>query len=135
VVSGLLGFWQERGADNAVEKLLSIVQIQVTARRDGKTAEVPVEEVVPGDIVELSAGSGVPGDCLILESRDLFVDEASLTGETYPVEKNPGVTAADTPLAQRGNVLYLEHMSSAARLLPSSRGPESARNSDRSHHA
>jgi len=107
VVSGLLGFWQERGADNAVEKLLSIVQIQVTARRDGKTVEVPVEEVVPGDIVELSAGSGVPGDCLILESRDLFVDEASLTGETYPVEKNPGVTAADTPLAQRGNVLYM----------------------------
>ena len=107
VVSGLLGFWQERGADNAVEKLLSIVQIQVTARRDGKTVEVPVEEVVPGDIVELSAGSGVPGDCLILESRDLFVDEASLTGETYPVEKNPGVTAADTPLAQRGNVLHM----------------------------
>jgi Mg2+-importing ATPase len=107
VVSGLLGFWQERGADNAVEKLLSIVQVRVTARRDGKAVEVPVEEVVPGDIVELSAGSGVPGDCLILDSRDLFVNEASLTGETYPVEKNLGVVAVDTPLARRSNVLYL----------------------------
>jgi magnesium-transporting ATPase (P-type) len=98
LVSGLLGFWQERGADNAVAKLLSMVQVRVTARRDGKTVQVPVEEVVPGDIVELSAGSGAPGDCLILESRDLFVNEASLTGETYPVEKNSCVTAADTPL-------------------------------------
>jgi P-type Mg2+ transporter len=107
LVSGLLGFWQERGANNAVEKLLSMVQVRIAARRDGKTVEVPVEDVVPGDIVELSAGSGVPGDCLILESRDLFVDEASLTGETYPVEKNPGVIAADTTLARRSNVLFM----------------------------
>jgi len=107
VISGLLGFWQERGAANAVEKLLAMVQIRVAVRRDGKVTEAPVEEIVPGDIVELSAGSGVPGDCVILECRDLFVDEASLTGETYPVEKTSGVLAANTPLARRSNVLYM----------------------------
>lgn len=49
----------------------------------------------------------MPGDCLVLESRDLFVDEAALTGETYPVEKRPGAVPADTALAGRSNTLYL----------------------------
>ena len=67
VVSGLLGFWQERGATDAVEKLLAMVQIRVSARRNNETAEIPLEEIVPGDVVELSAGSGVTGDFVILE--------------------------------------------------------------------
>ena len=58
--------------------------------RDNKVVEVPFEDVVPGDIVIFNAGDGIPGDCLLLESRDLFVDEAVLTGETYPVEKSVG---------------------------------------------
>ena len=107
IVSGLLGFWQERGAANAVEKLLAMVQIRVTARRNNEAVEIPLEEIVPGDVVELSAGSGVPGDCVILDCRDLFVDEAALTGETYPVEKMAGDIPADTPLARRKNVLYM----------------------------
>jgi Mg2+-importing ATPase len=106
-ISGLLGFWQERGASNAVEKLLAMVQIRAKIRRDGVAVDVPVEEIVPGDIVELSAGSGIPADCTILECRDLFVDEAALTGETYPVEKMSGVMPAGTPLAQRTNILYM----------------------------
>ena len=106
LVSGLLGFWQERGATNAVEKLLALVHIRASVLRDGKPVETPFEEVVPGDVVLLSAGRGIPGDCLILESQDLFVDEATLTGETYPVEKMPGVLPADTALAQRTNVLF-----------------------------
>src|SRR5512147_3197168 len=86
LASGLLGFWQERSASNAVEKLLSIVQIKAAVRRDGSSKEIPVEEIVPGDILILNAGDIVPGDCLVQESNDLFVDEATLTGETYPVE-------------------------------------------------
>jgi Mg2+-importing ATPase len=86
-VSGFLGFWQERGAVNAVEKLLAIVQIKATVLRDGETLEVPIEEIVPGDIVFIQASDVIPGDCLVLESKDLFVDEAALTGETFPVEK------------------------------------------------
>ena len=68
--------------------------------------EVFVEEVVPGDLVFLSAGGSIPGDCLVLESRDLFVDEATLTGETYPVTKEIGILPAETPLAKRSNVLF-----------------------------
>jgi P-type Mg2+ transporter len=105
--SGLLGFWQERGASGAVAKLLAIVKIKALVRRDGSEQEVPVEEIVPGDIVLLNAGDTIPGDSRLLESKDLFVDEAALTGETYPVEVQPGVVPADAPLAQRTNVLYL----------------------------
>jgi Mg2+-importing ATPase len=107
IVSGLLGFWQERGAANAVEKLLAIVQIKATALRDGNPSEIPVEEIVPGEIVVLKAGDVVPGDCLVLESKDLFVDEATLTGETYPVEKAKGVLTAETSLGQRTNALWM----------------------------
>ena len=87
VISGLLGFWQEHSASNAVAKLLAIVQIKAAVLRDGNQQEIPVEEIVPGDVVILNAGDIVPGDCLLLESKDLFVDEAMLTGETFPVEK------------------------------------------------
>jgi Mg2+-importing ATPase len=107
IISGLLGFWQEYGATNAVEKLLAIVQIKAAVIRDGKEQEVPVEDIVPGDVVILNAGDIVPGDCLILESKDLFVDEAMLTGETFPVEKSVSVLKADTPLAQRANSVWM----------------------------
>ena len=107
LVSGLLGFWQEHGATNAVEQLLAMVQIKATVLRDGSPYEIPVEEIVTGDIVILNAGDIVPGDCLIDESKDLFVDEATLTGETYPVEKSVGVLAPETPLGQRTNALWM----------------------------
>jgi P-type Mg2+ transporter len=107
LVSGLLGFWQERGAANAVQKLLSIVQIKAAVLRDGNSIEIPVEGIVPGDIVILNAGDIVPGDGLIQESTDLFVDEAMLTGETFPVEKEPAVLPADTILSHRTNALWM----------------------------
>jgi Mg2+-importing ATPase len=106
-VSGFLGFWQERGAVNAVEKLLAIVQIKATVVRDGDSKEIPIEEVVPGDMVVMKAGDAIPGDCLLLESKDLFVDEAALTGETYPVEKSIGTLPPETPLSQRTNSLFM----------------------------
>jgi len=105
--SGLLGFWQEVGAAGAVEKLLAIVEIKAVILRNGDAVEIPFAEVVPGDIAVLSAGGGIPGDCLLLESVGLYVDEAALTGETFPAEKTVGVKEADTPLAQRSNVLYM----------------------------
>ena len=107
LISGALGFWQERGAADAVQKLLAIVQIKLTIRRDGGEVEIPIEEVVPGDVVLLIAGDIIPGDSLLLESKDLFVDEATLTGETFPVEKMPGVVPAETPLVQRTNSLFM----------------------------
>ena len=107
LVSGLLGFWQERGASKAVEKLLSIVQIKAAVLRDGRSQEIPVEGIVPGDIVILNAGDVVPGDGLIQESKDLFVDEAMLTGETFPVEKVVALLPPETLLGQRTNTLWM----------------------------
>ena len=126
LVSGLLGFWQERGAANAVEKLLAIVQIKASVLRDGGPKDIPVEGIVPGDIVILGAGDIVPGDCLILESKDLFVDEAMLTGETFPVEKTATVLSAQTPLGQRTNALWMgtHVVSGSAQALVISTGKE-----------
>src|SRR5665647_271295 len=107
VISGLLGFWQEHSASNAVEKLLAMVQVTALVFRDGNEKEIPVEDIVPGDIVMLNAGDIVPGDCMLIESKDLFVDEAMLTGETFPVEKNVSVLTADTPLAERLNSVWM----------------------------
>src|SRR5512136_2363967 len=106
-VSGLLGFWQERRATRAVERLLALVQIRAKALRDGVEVDIPVEDIVPGDVVALAAGDTIPADCLILEAKDLFVDEATLTGEPYPVEKIPGVVPPDIPLAKRRNCLFM----------------------------
>ncbi len=107
LISGLLGFWQERGATNAVRKLLSIVRIKAAVLRDGKSEEIPVEEIVPGDIVILNAGDIIPGDGLVQEAKDLFIDEAMLTGETFPAEKTEAVLPAETLLSHRTNALWM----------------------------
>ena len=107
LISSLLGFWQEKGAADAFAKLLETVQIKASVLRDSEEKEIPVEEVLPGDIIILNAGDIIPADCLILDSKDLFVSEATLTGETYPVEKIVGVLEAGTPLAKRTNSLWM----------------------------
>jgi P-type Mg2+ transporter len=107
IISGLLSFWQEKGATDAVDRLLEVVEIKTTVLRDGKPAVVAHADVVPGDVVLLDAGDSVPGDCLIIESNTLFVDEATLTGESSPVEKEPGVRPAYTTLDKRTNTLFM----------------------------
>ena len=107
VASGLLGFWQERGSTNAVQKLMAIIQLKVSVVRGGNLIDVPTEEIVPGDIISLSAGDVVPADCLILESKDLFVDEATLTGETYPAEKTLGLLSKETTISHRTNSMFM----------------------------
>ncbi len=107
LASGLLGFWQEYEANNAVEKLLAIVRVKAEVLRDNKVIEVPFEDVVPGDIIIFNAGDGIPGDCLLIESRDLYVDEAVLTGETYPAEKSVRTLPPETSLNGRINSLFM----------------------------
>ena len=75
--------------------------------RDGREAQVPIESIVPGDLVLLSAGSLVPADAVILECTDFFVSEAMLTGESLPVHKASGVVAADATLRERSNCVFL----------------------------
>ena len=97
-LSVVLDFVQEHRAGQAAEKLRKATRVRATVVRDGAAREVPTEEIVPGDVVVLAAGDLVPADGRLLEARDLFVNQALLTGEPYPVEKHPG-PSADTPNA------------------------------------
>jgi len=87
LASAVLGFWQEYSATNAVAKLRALVETKARVMRDGVEVVIPLAEVVPGDVVLLSAGAIIPGDGRLLEGRELFVNEAALTGETFPAEK------------------------------------------------
>ncbi len=102
-----LDFVQEVRAQNAVEALRRSVAVQATVRRDGTNVSLPIDQLVPGDIVELIAGDLVPADSRLLESRDLFVNQALLTGEPYPAEKQAGEAAsgAENP-AGASNALF-----------------------------
>jgi Mg2+-importing ATPase len=108
LLSVTLDFVQEHRAGKAAESLRKSVSLQARVIRDGKSIDVPVTEVVPGDLSELSAGDMVPADGLILDARDLFVKQALLTGESYPVEKRPGALAADaTELQDATNAVFM----------------------------
>lgn len=102
-----IGFGREYSAEKAADLLRSKVRIAVPTLRDGRTRGVFVDEIVPGDIVMLSAGSLVPADGVLLEATDCFLSEAMLTGESFPVQKFPGLLDPGTPLARRTNCLYL----------------------------
>jgi Mg2+-importing ATPase len=105
--SGLLGFVQEHRAGRAVDALAASIRVHADLRRAGRDVAVPIDQVVTGDVVVLGAGDVVPGDCRVLEARSLVVDEAVLTGESYPVDKAPGVVEAGAALARRTNALFL----------------------------
>jgi len=108
LLSVTLDFVQEHRAGKAAERLRHSVSVHASVIRDGKAIDVPVTDVVPGDLAILSAGDMVPADGLILEAQDLFVKQALLTGESYPVEKHPGVLAADaTELQDATNAVFM----------------------------
>jgi len=106
MLSGLLSFWQEYGASRAVEELLASVRLTAEVVRDGQRTFVPANEVVAGDVVVVDTGDLVPADCLLLEARELLVNEAVLTGESYPLDKSPGAAEATTPLNTRSNCVF-----------------------------
>ncbi len=88
VIAIVLRFIPEVRADEAVERLKAMVRITTTVIRDGKRREIPLAHVVPGDIIILSAGDLVPADVRLIESKDLFVNQAALTGESIASEKH-----------------------------------------------
>ena len=88
LLSVVLDVVQQARAENTVDALRRSVGLKAQALRDGEAHEIPVDQLVPGDVVELKAGDIVPGDCRLLTERDLFVNQAMLTGEPYPVEKH-----------------------------------------------
>lgn len=91
-ISGVLRFWQEYRSGRAAERLRSLVRTTATVLRpQGPTEEVPIQDLVPGDVIHLSAGDLVPADVRLLVTKDLFVSQAALTGESLPVEKTADV--------------------------------------------
>lgn len=90
LMSVALDVIQQRRAENAVDALRRSVELKACVVRDGAESSLPIEQIVPGDIVHLRAGDIVPADCRLLAARDLFVNQSLLTGEPYPVEKHAG---------------------------------------------
>ena len=105
VSTGLLSFFQERNASRVVEKLQSMISLKSNVIRDTKTIAINSDQIVAGDILLFKAGDMIPADCLIIESNELNVNEASLTGESYPVRKQEGIQDANTELSKRINCL------------------------------
>ncbi|MDR0915799.1 MAG: magnesium-translocating P-type ATPase [Oscillospiraceae bacterium] len=87
LLSSLVAFVQNRRSGKAAERLSQLISNKADVRRDGKMVEIPMDEIVPGDIVRLSAGDMIPADVRFLTTKDTFVAQAALTGESAPVEK------------------------------------------------
>jgi len=100
VLSATLRFVQEARADAAAAKLKAMIHVTAAVFRDGKALEMPLRELVPGDIINLHAGDMIPGDVRVLTAKDLFVSQGTLTGESYPVEKfhDPDPKASNSPI-------------------------------------
>lgn len=97
VLGVVLRFVQEYKADAAAERLKAMISITATVIRGGQAEEVPLEQLVPGDMIKLSAGDMIPADVRVVAAKDLFVIQASLTGESLPVEKTEAVPLGDNP--------------------------------------
>jgi Mg2+-importing ATPase len=106
VLTAVLSFVQEYRASVAVDDLRKRVAIRASVLRDGALQSIATSGIVPGDVIELSAGSLVPADARVLEARDCYLNQALLTGETLPVDKRPGQCAADATVAQRFNCVF-----------------------------
>jgi Mg2+-importing ATPase len=106
-MSAVLSAWYENRASTAVEQLRKQVAALATVVRNGRTVEVPASEVVPGDVMLISAGSLIAADGRVIEATDCFVSESLLTGETFPVEKSPGESYPDSSLVERRNCVFM----------------------------
>jgi Mg2+-importing ATPase len=103
-----LRFIQETKADNAAAKLKAMITVTATVVRDGQAKEIPLRELVPGDVVKLSAGDMIPGDVRLISAKDLFVIQATLTGESLPVEKTDALDSRDNvSTIERTNLCFL----------------------------
>lgn len=107
LASCVLSFTQEYGASRATEALKHRISRKAIVLRDGAECSVAAEEIVPGDVIRLSAGNLIPADGIILDARDFNVSEAVLTGETFPAVKTPGRSAREAALTLRTNAVFM----------------------------
>ncbi len=106
VINAIIGFIQEGKAEKAVDAIRQILTHEALVTRDGLKKTIPVDEIVPGDIVHLHSGDKVPADLRLFYSKDLKVEEALLTGESVPVDKTTDPVEADTPLGDRSGMAF-----------------------------
>ncbi|MDD5109384.1 MAG: magnesium-translocating P-type ATPase [Candidatus Omnitrophica bacterium] len=108
VMSVMLAFVQEHRASKAAEKLSEMVRTTATVLRNGKSKEISIREIVPGDIVDLFAGDMIPADLRIISCKDLFINQASLTGESFPIEKiSTPITPKNNSISELTNIAFM----------------------------
>ena len=108
IISGTLRFVQESRSGNAAERLLAMITTTCTVtRRDQEKVEIPMDDLVVGDIVHLAAGDMIPADVRVLDAKDLFVSQASLTGESEPIEKTPVQSAQQESITDYTNIAFM----------------------------
>ena len=107
IISAFLSYSHESKANNAVKKLLSSVSVKSSVLRDGKFEEIDNAMLAIGDIINIKTGDMIPADCLLIEENSLSMDESSLTGETFPVEKIIQKLPCNTELSDRKNSLWM----------------------------
>jgi len=107
VFNGVVGFWQEYQASNAVEQLKKNLALKARVMRDGRWQERPASELVPGDLVRLRLGDIIPADALLLDGEYLSIDQSALTGESLPVERAAGGLAYSGSVAKQGEMTAL----------------------------
>jgi len=108
VMSVLVSFVQEHRASQEAERLSEMVRATATVYRNGKPKEIKIRDIVPGDVVDLFAGDMIPADLRIISCKDLFINQSSLTGESFPVEKTAeSVTSKSGTPTERANVAFM----------------------------
>ena len=107
LINTIVSFWQENKANKSLAALKRMVKIRVRVLRNGIEKEVDGEELIVGDVIILNSGDKVPADCRIIQSKDLKIDEASLTGEWRAVSKKPGSLSKDMIVSERTNMLFM----------------------------
>jgi len=123
----VLRFVQEFRADKAAAKLKAMIHVTATVSRDGEAKEIPLKDIVPGDVVKLAAGDMIPADVRLISAKDLFLIQGSLTGESFPVEKFASLeTRADVSSLELSNICYMGTSveSGAARAVVVLTGPQ-----------
>ena len=106
-VSGIISFVQEEKSNSAAQKLQNMITNRIDVIRNGSSIEISIEDAVPGDVVKLASGDMLPGDVRFIETKDLFIDQSQLTGESQPVEKFAGPDPVGSEITELDNIGFM----------------------------